>query len=197
MRIGTRVQLGVVLAAGLLVSSPAWAATYRIDPDHSSVGFRIRHLLSHVTGTFDKLESSFDYEPGHPEQWKVTAAIQADSINTRVEKRDNHLRSPDFFDVAKFPSITFKSTGVSDATATSVKVQGVLTIHGVEKPVVLDVQLHGEAKDPWGNVRAGATATTTINRKDFGLTWNKTLETGQLFVGEEVEITVEIEGIKQ
>ena len=191
-----RVIVGCALLS-LLIATPAWATTYKIDTDHSTVGFKIRHLFSNVQGSFDQYEGSFIYVPGHPEQWTATATIQTASINTKVEQRDKHLRSKDFFEVETYPAMTFKSTGVTDATATSAKLHGTITLHGVEKPVVLDLTIHGEGKDPWGNVRSGFTATTTINRKDFGLTWNKVLETGQLFVGEEVEIILEIEGVAQ
>ncbi len=186
--------LGIVLGVCLLAPS-AWAKTYAIDPDHTTVEFKIRHLLSFVRGTFEKVDGQFDYTPDHPEQWKATATIPATSVNTHVDKRDQHLRSKDFFDVAQFPNMTFTSTGVTDVTPTSAKLHGDLTIHGVTKPVVFDVEIHGVAKDPWGNERAAFTATTKINRKDFGLTWNQALETGQLLVGEEVEITLEVEGI--
>ena len=187
----------VVWGIGAWISSSAWAATYTVDADHTAIGFTIRHLLSNVQGTFDAFEAAFEYVPEHPEQWKANATIQATSINTRVSKRDTHLRSKDFFDVETYPTITFTSTEVTDVTPTSAKLHGLLTIHGVEKPVVLDVQLHGEAKDPWGHIRAGVTARTRINRKEFGLTWNKALETGQLLVGEEVDVTLEVEGIRQ
>jgi polyisoprenoid-binding protein YceI len=179
----------------LLVAPPAWATTYAIDQAHTTVSFRIRHLFSYVQGTFNEFEGTFEYVPGQPGQWKAQAVIQASSIDTRVEKRDAHLRSKDFFDVERYPTITFTSTGVTDATETTAKLQGLLTIHGVEQPVTLDLAIHGEGKDPWGNVRSGFTATTTIDRKAFGLTWNEALETGQLLVGEEVEITLEVEGI--
>ena len=114
-----------------------------------------------------------------------------------MEPRDKHLRSPDFFDAEQYPTLTFTSTQVTDVAPTSAKLHGELTIHGVTKPVVFDLTIHGEGKDPWGNLRSGFTATTTINRKDFGLTWNQALETGQLLVGEEVVITLEVEGIAQ
>ena len=112
-----------------------------------------------------------------------------------MEKRDQHLRSKDFFDVAQYPTLEFASTEVTDITPNSAKLHGLLTIHGIQKPVVLDLAIHGEGKDPWGNVRSGFTATTTINRKDFGLTWNQALESGQLLVGEDVDITLEVEGV--
>lgn len=182
---------------GVVAAPSVWAATYAIDPDHSAVSFKIRHLFSYVQGSFNAFEGSLTYVPGEPSQWTVKATIQAASIDTNVEKRDQHLRSKDFFDVEQNPTIEFVSTNVTDATATSAKLHGLLTIHGVQKPVVLDLALHGEGKDPWGNVRSGFTAKTTINRKDYGLTWNQTLETGQLLVGEEVEVTLEVEGVAQ
>jgi polyisoprenoid-binding protein YceI len=177
------------------LSPAAWATTYAIDHDHTTISFKIRHLFSYVRGTFNEFEGQFEYVPGQPDQWKTTAVIQAASIDTAVEKRDQHLRTKDFFDVEQFPTLTFTSTKVTDGTPTGAKLHGLLTVHGVEKPVVLDVAIHGEGKDPWGNMRSGFTATATINRKDFGLTWNQALETGQLLVGEEVEITLEVEGI--
>ena len=188
--------LAVLLCGMALVwSAPAHAATYALDTDHTTVSFKIRHLFSKVQGTFDKFEGTFDYEPGKPELWKAQAVIQAASIDTRVEQRDKHLRSKDFFEVETYPTLTFTSTKVTDATSSGAKLSGLLKIHGVEKPVVLDLQVHGVGKDPWGNVRAGFTATTTVNRKDFGLTWNKAVEAGQLLVGDEVEITLEVEGL--
>ncbi len=187
--------VGVLLVCGW--APVVSAATYAIDKDHTTVGFKIRHLFSYVQGQFNDFAGSFVYEPGQPETWKVQAAIQAGSIDTNVEQRDKHLRSADFFDVATYPTLTFASSQVTAVTPTSAKVHGLLGLHGVEKPVVLDVEIHGVGKDPWGNVRSGFTATTTINRTEFGLTWNQALETGQLLVGEEVEIRLEVEGIVQ
>ncbi len=184
----------MVFLLGMQLPTVSWAATYVIDPDHSSVEFRVRHLVSHVRGSFNTLQGTFDYEPSRPETWKAEAVIRAASIDTRVEKRDNHLRSKNFFEVETYPAITFTSTKVTDVTPTSAKLQGDLTIHGVQKPVVLDLAIHGIGKDPKGNVRAGFTATAKIDRKDFGLTWNKAIEAGQLLVGDEVEITIEVEG---
>lgn len=175
----------------------ASAADYIIDQDHSTVDFKIRHLLSKVRGSFNQFEGKFSYEPGKPETWNAEAVIQAASIDTNVPERDKHLRSADFFDVEKYPTLTFKSTKVTDVTESTAKLHGMLTIHGVEKPVVLDVEIHGVETDPWGNVRSAFTATTKVNRKDFGLAWNQALETGKLLVGEEVEITLEVEGLQQ
>ena len=179
----------------LCQAQAAWATTYAIDKDHTTVAFKIRHLFSKVEGTFNDFEGTFDYVPGHPEQWKASTTIQAASIDTRVEPRDKHLRSADFFDVEHHPTITFTSTEATDVTPTSAKLHGLLSIRGVDKPVVLDLEIHGEGKDPWGNIRSGFTATTKINRKEFGLTWNQALETGQLLVGDDVEISLEVEGI--
>jgi polyisoprenoid-binding protein YceI len=173
------------------------AGTYKIDDDHSAVSFKIRHLVSYVRGNFNTFEGTFEYEPGNPESWSANAVIQADSIDTHVAARDKHLRSADFFDAEQFPTLTFESTSVSAVTNTAAKVQGILTIHGVGKPVELDLEIHGTASDPWGNISTAFTATTTVNRKDFGLEWNKPLETGQLLVGEEVEITLDIAGFIQ
>jgi polyisoprenoid-binding protein YceI len=183
-----------VLVGTLFLASPAFAATYTLDTEHSTVSFKIRHLLSYVQGRFNQFEGSFDYDPEKPDTWKASVTAQALSIDTNVAPRDKHLRSADFFDVEKFPALTFVSTQVTDLTPTSAKLNGLLTIHGVEKPVVFDLQIHGVAKDPWGNVKAGFSATATINRRDFGLTWNKALETGQVLVGEEVVLALEVEG---
>ena len=191
-----RQLVAVLVVAGSVLGGPsAWAATYAIDPDHSAVTFKIRHLFSKTAGAFNQFEGSFDYEPGKPETWKAQAVIQAASIDTKVQKRDNHLRSKAFFEVEKYPTLIFNSTGVTDATDQNAKLHGSLTIHGVTKPVVLDLTIHGVGKDPWGNTRAGFTATTQINRKDFGITWNEVAEGGGLLLGDEVEITLEVEGL--
>lgn len=185
----------LVFALAAFCAVPVFAATYDIDANHSSVEFKIRHLVSSVRGSFNQFEGTFDYEPGKPQEWKTRAVIQAGSIDTNVAKRDEHLRSSDFFDTAKYPTLIFETTGLSDISAEGAKLKGNLTIHGVTKPVVLDLEIHGLTKDMSGKTRAGFTAITTINRKDFGLIWNKVLEAGQLMVGEEVKITIEVEGV--
>lgn len=188
----------LLFAAGLFFFHPVvLAAHYTVDADHTTVSFKIRHLLSNVQGRFNQFEGSFDYDPEKPETWKTEVTLQAASIDTNVAPRDKHLRSADFFDVEKFPTLAFKSTEVTEVTSEGAKLHGLLTIHGVEKPVVFDLQIHGVAKDPWGNVRSAFTATARINRKDFGLDWNKVVEAGQLLVGEEVMMTLEVEGILQ
>lgn len=190
-------RLFAVILSAALFTTPAFAASYKVDKDHSTVSFKIKHLFSNVVGTFRDYQGTFEYEPGKPESWSAQGSINAASIDTNVEGRDKHLRNPDFFDVEKFPSIDFKTTKITATGENTATAEGTLTLHGVEKPVQLDVEIHGVGKDPWGNTRAAFTATTKINRKDFGLGWNQALETGQLLVGEEVTITLEIEGLLQ
>lgn len=184
----------------LLMAMPAlsFATTWNIDPEHSNVGFKVKHLMvSNVKGSFDKYTGVVEINDKDITKSKVDVSIDTNSINTNVQKRDEHLRSADFFDVAKFPAMTFTSKKVAKAGKDRLKVTGDLTLHGITRTVVLDVEGPSkEIKDPWGNIRKGATATTKINRKDFGLTWNKALETGGVVVGDEVTITLEIEMIK-
>ena len=189
-----------VLAIGLLALSVlGHAANYEIDPVHSSAQFAVKHLMvSTVRGEFTKLSGTAVIDDKNLGKSTIEASIDAATISTREAKRDEHLRSPDFFDTAKFPSITFKSTEVKKAGDGKYKVTGNLTLHGVSKSVVLDVDAPAtEVKDPYGNVKRGATATTTINRKDFGLGWNKALETGGVLVGESVQITIDLQLVRK
>ena len=185
------------VAAFALFTLPglAFASAWDIDTAHSAAQFSVRHLaVSNVRGEFGKITGTLQLDDKDITKSTVEATIDVTSINTREEKRDQHLKSPDFFDVAKFPTITFKSKKVAKEGSDRLKVTGDLTIHGVTKEVVL--QVDGPAKpikDPWGNTKTGVTATTKINRKDFGLTWNKALETGGLVVGDEVSITLDVE----
>lgn len=190
-----RTAFFVLLLFAVLFQSAASAATYEVDPDHSTVSFKVKHLFSKVQGEFRTFQGTIEYEPGKPETWQARGEIDAASIDTRVAERDKHLRTADFFEVEKYPKITFKTTKATPAGEGRATVGGFLTLHGVEKPVTLDVEIHGVGKDPWGNVRAGFTAKTTISRKDFGLAWNQALETGGVLVGDEVDITLEIEGL--
>ena len=192
-----RIWQGIVWLALFISASVAWATDYTVDKDHSTVEFSVRHLFSNVKGTCDDFEGTFSYVPGTPGDWKARATVNVASINTHQPKRDAHLKSKDFFEVDTYPTMKFVSTGVTNVTPTSATLNGLLTIHGVEKPVVFDLEIRGEGKDPWGNLRSGFSATTTINRKDFGIIWNQTLETGGVLVGDEVKITLEIEGIAQ
>ncbi len=197
MRIVRRALLAVAFAL-VPLAALAEPVTYQVDSDHTNVAFKVRHLFTHVSGRFDRFDGTITFDPTKPEATVVQGSIDASSINTNVAERDKHLRSEDFFDVAKYPKITFVSTRADqiDPTKKSGKLDGKLTIHGVEKPVVLDVTYLGAAKDPWGNQRAGFSARTTIHRKDFGLTWNETLESGGLLVGDEIQIEIDAEGMK-
>lgn len=174
------------------------ADTYEIDPAHTSVQFSVRHMMiSNVRGEFTKLSGKAVGDPAAPTAAVVEATIEAASIDTRNEKRDEHLRAPDFLDVAKFPTITFKSKSVAKA-GEGWKLTGDLTLHGVTKPVVLDVtNVTAPTKDPWGNMRIGATASTKINRQDFGIVFNKTLDGGGVLVGDEITITIDVEVMKK
>src|SRR5207244_4352540 len=187
------------VAALLAVPLTAPAAMWDLDPAHTSVQFSVRHLMvSNVRGEFAKTSGSVQADESDPARAKIEATIDAASVSTRIEKRDTHLRSPDFLDVAKYPTITFVSTKIEAAGSGHFKVTGDLTLHGVTRPVVLDVQgPTPEIKDPWGKTRAGAQATTTINRKDFGLIWNQTLDAGGVAVGDEVAITIDVEATKR
>lgn|SRR5690606_11629856 len=194
-------KLAKSLLAVIAMALPgsAFAADYVIDPSHTSVGFTVRHLMvSKVRGSFEKVSGTVKYDPNEPEKIVIDATIDAASINTGEAKRDEHLRSPDFFDVAKHPTLTFKSKKAKVLGKGKLEVIGDLTIRGVTKEVTLQVEgLDQEIKDPWGNVRRGATATTRINRKDFGLAWNQVLETGGVVVGEDVDIQIDVELIRQ
>lgn len=191
--------VAIITIIALALPTFASASTWTIDPDHSNIGFKVRHLMvSNVKGSFEKHTGTVEINEKDITKSKVEVSIDTNSINTNVQKRDDHLRSADFFDVAKFPAMTFVSKKVAKAGKDNLKVTGDLTLHGVTKPVVLDVEGPSkESKDPYGNIRRGATATTKINRKDFGLVWNKALETGGVAVGEEITITLEIEMIKK
>ena len=169
-----------------------------IDASHSNASFTVKHLMiTNVRGEFQKLEGTVSFDSAAPEATQIEASIDVASINTRDEKRDGHLKSPDFFDVEKFPKITFKSKSVK-AKGDELSVTGDLTIHGVTKEIVLDVEApSAPTADPWGNSRVGTTATTKIKRDDFGMVWNGALEAGGVLVGNEVKITIDVSLIKQ
>jgi len=191
----------VTLIAIFTLSIPVLgdAATWQIDPDHSSFQFKVRHLMvSNVKGDFTKAKGVVTIDERDIANLKLEITIDAASVNTGHAKRDEHLRNADFFDVAKHPTITFVSKRAEKAGMDRLKVIGDLTMHGVTREVTVDVEgPTQEVKDPLGNFRRGATAATKINRKDFGLTWNRVLETGGVVVGEDVDIFVEIELIKK
>jgi polyisoprenoid-binding protein YceI len=193
-----RRQLAVaILGFGFLtLGSSVRAADFSIDPYHSSVSFRIKHVIGKVTGHFDKFSGTFSYEAGKPQAWSAAATIDAASVNTGIEKRDNHLRSADFFDAQKLPTLSFKSTSVTDVQGDKAKLHGDLTMHGVTKPVVLDLEIAGVVKDPMGQGnRAGATAIGHVSRLDYGIGPSSGPLAGM--VGSDVEITIEIEGVSK
>ena len=193
----------IALTAGLaaVLSLPAGAATseWKIDPQHSSAQFSVRHMaISTVRGAFSKVTGTILLDDSDITKSTVDVTIDASTVDTREPDRDKDLRSDKFFDVAHYPSITFKSKRVQQVATGKLKVTGDLTIHGTTKEVVLDVEgPTAPVKDPWGNVRAAVTATTKVNRQDFGVKWNATLDNGGVVVGDDVNITIDVEMIKQ
>lgn len=190
-----KTALFLLLAAAPLIRAQG---VYEIDSSHSSAQFSVRHMMvSNTKGEFSRLTGTIAYDPGNLAATKVAAVIDVSTINTREPKRDAHLKSADFFDVAKFPTMTFASKSAWREGG-KIKLKGDLTMHGVTREVVLDVEGPSpEVKDPQGGARIGASATTKINRRDFGLTYNKLLETGGAIVGDEVTITIDIEAIRK
>ena len=190
--------LALPAAAWLLFAQPALASNWDLDASHSQVGFSVRHMMvSNTRGKFSKVTGTLALDDKDITKSVVNVDIETASIDTDDQKRDDHLRNEDFFDVKKFPKMTFKSKKV-EKSGDKLLVTGDLTIKGTTKPVVLTVEsFTPEVKDPWGGVRKGATATAKINRKDFGLTWNKALEAGGLAVGEEISIQLDLEFVKK
>ena len=179
-------------------SSTDTTTTWNIDPAHSGVHFSVKHLVvATVRGQFDRVSGSITLDPTDLSRANVQATIDAASISTRDAQRDAHLRSADFLDAERFPTIEFRSTKVA-RSRDGFTVAGDLTIHGVTRPVVLAVEASdAEIKDPYGNLKRAATATARINRKDFGLTWNVALETGGVLVGDELKIEIDVELVRQ
>jgi polyisoprenoid-binding protein YceI len=172
--------------------------TYVIDPVHSRIGFVARHaMVTKVRGSFNEFEGSGYFDADHPENSHLELVIKAASIDTGNADRDGHLRSNDFFDMDEYPEITFRSTSVEQIGDAEYRVTGDLTIKGVTKPVTVDFHYTGAATDPFGNHRIGLEGTTTINRKDWGLTWNAPLETGGVLVGDKVTLEFDVSAIRQ
>ena len=171
--------------------------TYKIDKSHSEAIFQVRHLVTKVRGRFTDFEGAIEFNEANPEQSSVHFTINTTSIDTAEPDRDKHLRSADFFEVDKFPQITFVSKRIVKRGAETYDVTGDLSIHGVTKEVVLPVAHMGKAKDPWGNDRIGFEAESSLNRKDYGLHWNAALETGGFLVGDDVKISLEIQAVGQ
>jgi polyisoprenoid-binding protein YceI len=190
-----RIAVTAGLAAVLSLPASAATSTWQVDPAHSEALFSIRHLtISTVRGGFSKIKGTISFDEKDPSKSVVDIAIDMTTVDTREPKRDEDLRSDKFFDVAKYPTMTFKSTKVEQVSAGKLKVTGDLTLHGVTKEVVLDVDGPSAAiKDPWGNQRAAASATTKINRQDFGVKWNKTIDNGGVMLGDDVSITIDVE----
>lgn len=186
-------NLAVALLAIGQVGSLAVGATYQVDASHSSVGFSVRHMFTKVVGNFKTYEGTVDYDATKKALSKVTFTIQTDSINTNDAKRDEHLKNADFFDAGKFKTITFTSKSVKSAGTDEFKVTGELNMHGKKKEVTYDVKVLGLEKDPWGNNKLGLQATTTINRKDFGVAYNKEWVPEKLLIGDDVAVDVQIE----
>jgi len=194
-------QISVAAGLAAVLSLPAGAATseWKIDPQHSSAQFSVRHLaISTVRGAFSKVNGTLELDDNDITKSTVDVTIDVSTVDTREPDRDKDLRSEKFFDVAHYPSITFKSRKIQQIAPGKLKVTGDLTIRGTTKEVVLDVEgPTAPVKDPWGNVRAAVTSTTRLNRQDFGVKWNATLDNGGVVVGDDVNITIDVEMIKQ
>jgi len=181
-----------VTASSLFAAEP-----FAVDKVHSEAAFQVRHMMSKVSGKFDDFSGKINVDRAKPSASSVEFTIKAASINTGNADRDKDLRSANFFDVEKFPEITFKSSTIVPSKKKDVyEVTGDLTIHGVTKHVTLPVEFNGFGKDPWGGERAGFSLTTTINRKDYGINWNKALDNGGVLLGDEVTININIEAVK-
>jgi len=198
----------VALPLPLFIASARWGAEiqealmaserWEIDSSHSSLHFSVRHLvIAKVRGSFARWSGTIQVPDGDFSKATVVVTIDASSIDTGVADRDGHLKSPDFLDAARYPELRFVGRRVQPRSEGEIDVVGELTLKGVTREVVIHVEQHGQAKDPWGNVRAAFTAKTSIDRKDFGLAWNQVLETGGVMVGDRVDIEADIEAVKQ
>jgi len=194
-----RFSLALLLALFLGVSAAAQTSSWTIDPKHSTAQFTVRHLaISNVSGNFTNVTGTIDLNEKDITQSQVSAVIEVSSVDTRVSDRDKDLRSPNFFDVEKYPTIEFKSKRIVNSGGGKLQVIGDLTMHGTTREVTLDVDgPTPELNDPWGNVRRGFSASTTLNRKDFGLIYNHALKTGEAVVGDNVKIQIDLELIKK
>ena len=177
-----------------LAASSAFAVPFKVDPAHSSVSFTVQHIFSQVHGQFNSFDGAYDFDAKTKAVKDVTFTIKAASLTTNHAKRDAHLNSPDFFNTAEFPDIQFKAEKISRSKNGSYRLTGPLTLHGVTKSVTFTGKFLGQAKNPWGQTVSAFSAATTISRKDFGMLWNKTLDNGGFLVGNDVEVTVAIEG---
>jgi polyisoprenoid-binding protein YceI len=182
----------------VIAATPLFAADrFKIDKAHSEANFRIRHMMSSVTGSFNDFSGAISIDREKPAASSVEFTINTASIDTDNENRDKHLKSADFFEVEKYPQITFKSTRIAPAGTDKYNVTGNLSIHGVTKEVTLPVTVLGFGKDPWGNERVGFEIETTLNRKDYGLNWNKALDQGGFLLADEVKVMIALEAVKE
>ena len=180
------------------VSPSTTTTTWQIDPTHSHVEFAVKHLMiATVKGRFADVQGSIVANDDNPNDARIDVTIAAASIDTRQDQRDAHLRSPDFLDVERFPTITFRSKRIEARKGDEFRIVGDLTIRDTTREVTLDAEHTGRARDPWGNERAAFTATTKVNRKEYGLTWNQALEAGGVLVGDDLKITIDVELVKQ
>jgi len=195
----TRIRTALLAAlATVALASPAWAEvhTYQIDPDHTNVDFTVRHMFTNLNGRFDSFNGTFVLDPKTGAVTAAKGVVETASVDTRHEKRDGHLKSPDFFNVEKFPAMTFTGK-VFKQVEGGTEITGDFTLLGVTKPLTLKAKFLGAGADPFGNTRAGLTATGRINRKDFGMDFNKVLDSGGLLIGDEVDITLQVEAIQK
>jgi len=184
-------------AVALMAVTPALAAeTYTVDKSHATVLFQVRHFMTEVTGKFKEVEGTIRIDRERPENSSVEFTIQATSIDTSEPKRDEHLRSADFFDAATHPAITFKSTSVRPTGKDTYDVTGDLTMRGVTKRITLPVTVLGELTDPWGNRRIGFATSTTINRQEYGVSWNKVLDQGGFMLSDDVKVSINLEAVR-
>ncbi|MBZ0263352.1 YceI family protein [bacterium] len=187
-----------LVATILILPASIFAQGFSVDKSHSNIRFEVTHMMvSKVSGSFDEFDIEIDYNADSPEKTEIKTTIQTNSVDTDHEKRDGHLRSDDFFGSEEFPVMTFTSKNIDKIGPNKFSVKGELTIRNLKKEVSLNVVQSPIVKDPWGNERIGFEATTTITRIDYGLKWNKVTEAGGLLVGEEVEITIHLEMVKQ
>jgi len=195
----SRTTISATLAAVLAVSAAATTTTWQIDPQHTAAGFAVKHLMiSTVRGQFKGVTGTVNWEDQDISKSTVDITIDANTVDTSEPKRDADLKSDKFFDVAKYPTITFKSKKIEQVSAGKLKITGDLTIRGVTKEVALDVEgPTPPVKDPWGNTRVAANATTKVNRQDFGVKWNANMDGGGVVVGDDVAITIDLEMIKK
>jgi polyisoprenoid-binding protein YceI len=176
-----------------LAALPVSAEVYSIDPGHSEVSFTVRHMVTKVRGRFNDFAGKINMDPKNLAASSVDFHVKTTSIDTAVADRDKHLRTADFFDVEKYPEISFKSDSIKATGKDKYAVTGTLTLHGVSKKVTLPVSFLGQAKDPWGSTRAGFETSTTINRKDYGIVWNKAVDNGGVLLGDDVMVDINIE----